>query len=128
MLAYPGKGRFVMKRILKFGVVFSLVVPPLMAAPAAAHHNGYHAKRGEVRYYRAVKPKVRGYVVRQGGGYSYTVEDVINTYNDNRTHFGGTNAYRNWMVDRQTRSGPFDHGFFFDSAIAPRGGDAPYQN
>jgi hypothetical protein len=32
------------------------------------------------------------------------------------------------MVDRQTRFGPFDHGFFFDSGIEPRGGDSPYLN
>jgi hypothetical protein len=116
-----------MKRIFRLGVVFCLVAPPLAAEPALAHGSGYYKKSGSVRYYRAAKPKVYGYVVRRGGGYSYTVEDVINTYGDSRTRFGSTNFFRDPMVDRQTPFGPFDHGFFFDSAIAPQGGDAPYQ-
>jgi hypothetical protein len=36
------------------------------------------------------------------------------------------NSYRDPFVDRQTTSGPFDHGFFFDSGVAPHGGDSPY--
>ena len=39
---------------------------------------------------------------------------------------GSMNSYRDPSLDRQTVNGPFDHGFFFDSAIAPRGGSAPY--
>ena len=31
-------------------------------------------------------------------------------------------------VDRQTPSGPFDHGFFFDSGMGLHGGDSPYQH
>jgi hypothetical protein len=77
-------------------------------------------------YYRG-GPEVRGFIARRGG-YSYSVEDTINTYGDSRTLYGGASAYRNPMLDRQSRFGPFDHGFFFDSGIAPRGGDAPYQN
>jgi hypothetical protein len=77
-------------------------------------------------YYRG-GPQVRGYIARRGG-YSYSAEDTINTYGDSRTLYGGASAYRNPMLDRQTRFGPFDHGFFFDSGIAPRGGDSPYQN
>jgi len=29
---------------------------------------------------------------------------------------------------RQTPGGPFDSGFFFDSAIGPHGGNSPYQH
>lgn len=117
-----------MTRILEVGVIVCLAAPLVTAGSAAAHHYGVHSKRAPVSYYRAVKPKVYGYVVRRGGGYSYSVEDVINTYSNSRTFYGSTNTFRNWMVDRQTQAGPFDHGFFFDSAIAPRGGDAPYMN
>lgn len=60
------------------------------------------------------------------GGYSYSAQDTINTYGDSRVRYGSTNAYRFWGADRQTSSGPFDHGFFFDSGIAPHGGDSPY--
>jgi hypothetical protein len=55
---------------------------------------------------------------RRPGGYSYRVPDITSTY-----------SYRNpppYAHVRQTPSGPFDSGFFFDSGIAPRAGDAPY--
>jgi hypothetical protein len=32
------------------------------------------------------------------------------------------------MLNKQTQAGPFDSGFFFDSGIAPNGGDSPYMN
>jgi len=51
---------------------------------------------------------------------------VINTYGMSRSLYGGINSFRDPYVDRQTPNGPFDHGFFFDSAIEPRGGNAPY--
>lgn len=94
------------------------------AAPAPVAAGAEHPSSG---YYRRTGPQVRGFVARRGG-YSYTAEDTINTYGDSRTRFGSTNVYRNPALDRQTNSGPFDHGFFFDSGISPRGGDSPYQN
>ena len=75
-------------------------------------------------YYRKA-PQVRGFVQRRGG-YSYSYSDVINTYGNNRSLYGSTNTYRNPYLDLQSRSGPFDHGFFFDSGITSRGGNAPY--
>lgn len=81
--------------------------------------------------YRRQGTRVRGFLARRGGyfgGYSYTVSDIFNTYGDSRTKFGSTSSYRDPMVDRQTMSGPFDHGFFFESGIAPRGGNSPYPN
>jgi len=84
-----------------------------------------HPKSG---YYRKKRgTQVKGYVARRGG-YSYSVPDTINTYGSSRTLYGGTFYYRDPMLDRQTRSGPFDHGFFFDSGVAPRGGDSPYMH
>jgi len=51
---------------------------------------------------------------------------VINTYGMSRTLYGSTNTYRAPFIDRQTPSGPFDHGFFFDSGMGLHGGDSPY--
>jgi hypothetical protein len=31
-------------------------------------------------------------------------------------------------INKQTPGGPFDSGFFFDSGLAPNGGDSPYMN
>jgi hypothetical protein len=72
-------------------------------------------------------PRVKGFVARRGG-YSYSAPDTINTYGDARTRYGGVSSYRDPFLDRQTNAGPFDHGFFFDSGIGPRGGDSPYMN
>ncbi|SRR6056297_790760 len=81
-----------------------------------------YKKRRRVRSRR--RSQVRGFFLR--GGYSYRANDVANTYGDSRTRFGSVNSYRDPFVDRQTVAGPFDHGWFFDSAVAPRGGDSPY--
>jgi hypothetical protein len=94
---------------------------PAPQPPVAA--DGGHPASG---YYRRA-PQVRGFVQRRGG-YSYSWSDVANTYGLSRSIYGGVNAYRDPFADRQTRNGPFDHGFFFDSGIAPRGGDSPYRN
>lgn len=86
---------------------------------------GPGAHRASPNYRRG--PQVKGYVARRGG-YSYSAGDVINTYGDSRSIYGGASVYRDRFLDRQTTAGPFDHGFFFDSGIGPRGGDSPYQN
>jgi hypothetical protein len=69
---------------------------------------------------------VRTYRGRRIGFYSYTYRDVINTYGMARARYGIINSYRDPFVDMQTPNGPFDHGFFFDSGMLPRGGNAPY--
>jgi hypothetical protein len=75
-----------------------------------------HAKH---RYYRRRRPlEVNIYGPRRRvGGYSYSAADVINTYGSSPPP---------WADIRQTPSGPFDSGFFFDSGMGPRGGNAPY--
>jgi hypothetical protein len=93
--------------------------PSVTTAPAGGAHRASP-------YYRK-GPQVRGFVQRRGG-YSYSAGDVINTYGNNRSLYGGANVYRDRMLDRQTPFGPFDHGFFFDSGIGPRGGNSPYPN
>jgi hypothetical protein len=82
-------------------------------------------KPTKTRYKRKRAVRVYGYAPRRGG-YSYEFSDVINTYGQSRVLYGSTNSYRDPFLDRQTPSGPFDHDFFFDSGIAPRGGDSPY--
>jgi hypothetical protein len=78
----------------------------------------------KARYIRRHAARPRAY--RRIGFYSYTYRDVINTYGMSRAKYGSINSYRDPFVDRQTVNGPFDHGFFFDSGMAPRGGDSPY--
>ena len=91
----------------------------MASAPSDAGGRGYKKSKSGTQ--------VRGFVGRRGG-YSYQSNDVANTYNDSRTRFGSVNSYRDPFSDRQTIAGPFDHGWFFDSAVAPRGGDSPYMN
>jgi hypothetical protein len=76
---------------------------------------------------RYVRKRVHGVGgSRRIGFYSYSYRDVINTYGMSRTLYGSTNTYRAPFMDRQTPSGPFDHGFFFDSGMGLHGGDSPY--
>ena len=91
----------------------------------AAAEKGEHPKSA---YYRQRPTHARRFVGRRIGFYSYSYRDVINTYGMPRSLYGSINSYRDPYVDRQTPSGPFDHGFFFDSGNLPRGGNAPYMN
>ena len=98
-------------------------------ATAGGRKSGY-SESGEhpkSDYYRRSGPQVRGYTARRGG-YSYSYADTIDTYGNPRTQYGGSNLYRDPMLDRQTNAGPFDHGFFFDSGITARGGESPYMH
>jgi hypothetical protein len=93
-----------------------------LSGPAPAAADG-----SKSRSYSAGKgTKVYGYARR--GGYSYSYADSINTYGDSRSLYGATQHFRDPMLDRQTNAGPFDHGFFFESGVAPRGGNSPYMN
>ena len=115
--------------------IFALVVLALIFTPVATMSSAEAGWRGEKAKYAKVHSKkrryskrrkqVRGYRSRRGG-YSYSANDVANTYGNSRTRYGSVNSYRDPFSDRQTIAGPFDHGWFFDSAVAPRGGDSPY--
>jgi hypothetical protein len=61
--------------------------------------------------------EVNIYPPRRRGGYSFGVPDVVNTYSRTPPPYADV---------RQTPGGPFDSGFFFDSAMSPRGGNSPY--
>lgn len=123
-----------MIRLMAVVLVGALGVAGLSAGPAGADsvrkRTVVEAQPGGAhpasRYYRR-GPKVRGFVARRGG-YSYSAADVINTYGNSRSIYGGANAWRLWSYDRQTEFGPFDHGFFFDSGVTLRGGNTPYPN
>ena len=93
-----------------------------LAHPASAYYRG----AGRKRVVRG--PQVRGFQQRRVGGYSFGAADTIHTYGNVRSMFGGNNVYRDFQADRQTRFGPFDHGFFFDSGMGGRGGYSPYPN
>lgn len=97
---------------------------PARAKATTATEGALQPAKGRYSKKRAVR--VRGYVARRGGYYSYQSEDVINTYGLTRSLYGSINSYRDPYVDRQSTAGPFDSGFFFDSGMAPRGGDGPY--
>lgn len=102
-----------------------------VATPADAGRRHYRSVEGggahpKSDYYRG-KAEVRGYVQRRGG-YSYAKADTINTYGDSRGRFGASNSLRDPSMDTQTRSGPFDHGFFFNSPSGAIGGDSPYMH
>lgn len=120
-----------MMRFLLAAAIAVSVAALSVAGPAEAgrysrsvgHERGAHPKS---EYYRG-KPQVRGYVKRRGG-YSYTKEDTINTYGDSRGRFGAANSLRDPSMDTQTRSGPFDHGFFFNAPKGSYGADSPYMN
>jgi hypothetical protein len=75
-----------------------------------------HVELTKSQYRRKRGARVRGYLARRGG-YSYTDADVINS---------GSRSLNDPSVELQSPGGPFDHGFFFDSGIGPRGGNAPY--
>jgi len=79
------------------------------------------------KYYKDNASSARSARQRRGG-YSFFAEDTINTYGDSRTTNSGANSYRFEFYTRQTPSGPFDHGFFFDSGIGMNGGNSPYLN
>jgi hypothetical protein len=115
---------------LAFGALALVAwVPPGTAAEGKARRaaaSGSLQPTGAYGYQRKRAPIARRYAGRRIGFYSYTYRDVINTYGMSRSLYGGINSFRDPYVDRQTPNGPFDHGFFFDSAIEPRGGNAPY--
>lgn len=123
-----------MLKFLALASLSILLVPTMATSPADAGWNKSKSKysssrrSSSKRYAKrrgSKRAQVRGFR-RRGGGYSYSGSDVINTYGDSRTRYGGVNAYRDPFSDRQTVAGPFDHGWFFDSATGPRGGDSPY--
>jgi hypothetical protein len=120
-----------MQRAALLGMVIGAALLGTAGVPGAVAHDrrdgaSEHPKSAYYRH-RGAKPQVRGYIVRRGG-YSYSYADSLNTYGDSRTLYGGSPLYRDPLLDRQTSSGPFDHGFFFDSGVAPRGGESPYQH
>lgn len=71
------------------------------------------------------KAKTHGSARRRVGGYSYSASDVINT-TGGKTWLGGFNVFGDSPRYSQSPGGPFDSGFFFDSAIGPHGGNSPY--
>lgn len=69
---------------------------------------------------QASKPKkgIKG-TIGYRRAYSYSKQDVVGAENNKR--------FYDQSLTRQTPGGPFDSGFFFDSAVTRGGGEAPYQ-
>jgi hypothetical protein len=95
-------------------------------ATAPAVRSVGSAEQTSARFARQRSAHPRHFAGRRIGFYSYSYRDVINTYGMSRTLYGSTNTYRAPFLDRQTPSGPFDHGFFFDSGMGLHGGFSPY--
>jgi hypothetical protein len=66
-----------------------------------------HARKGHVRSH-----------ARESGS---TPEEIAQYFQ----LYGG---YIDPEINKQSPGGPFDSGFFFDSGLAPNGGDSPYMN
>ena len=105
----------------------ALVAGQALAGPTAPSAPLAFAAQSDVQLAGSKGARVKGYTARRGG-YSYDQADSINTYGDGRSKFGGASSLRDPSLDKQSVSGPFDHGFFFDSATGARGGDSPYMN
>lgn len=114
-----------LRPIVFVALAFGFAAASLPTDADAGKRRAYRSADGYYAYRKG--PRVKGYVARRGG-YSYDYSDSINTYGDSRGRFGTANSLRFYMLGRQTEAGPFDHGFFFDSATQPRGGDAPYMH
>jgi len=113
-----------MAALLAASAALFAAAPAAQAQSAGAGNGG--AQHPKSNYYRRKGTRNRGSIRR--GGYSYSFADTINTYGDANTRYGSANSYRDPMLGRQTTSGPFDNGFFFESGVAPRGGNSPYLN
>lgn len=122
---------FTMLALATFGLGAILAGGIAASTPAtAAGASAYKAKAKTYRAWRhrAAKrrrPQVRGFIARRGG-YSFDASDTVNTTVGTRSLYGSANVFRDRQLDTQTVGGPFDHGFFFNSPVGPRGGDSPY--
>lgn len=90
--------------LLKMVVAAALLALPMTPVPAFAQSG---AKEKPLR--GVVRPAPRR------GGYSYKYLQGTDT-----------RKFTDPTLSSQTRSGPFDSGFFFSSPAQPRGGDSPY--
>ena len=105
---------FLATAIAALGFAFLNVQPALAGGKQSGSSLSQHPNS---QYYRGTGPQVRGFR-RRVGGYSYSHNDSIISYQDD-------SLYRDPEIIRQ--SGPFDSGFFFDSS-AELLNDSPYLN
>ena len=82
--------------------------------PKAYADGGKRAKAAP-RWKRAVR--ARGFYYG-GGYYSYRDRDVVSSWAWTRSLFISRSYFRTPLTGLQTPAGPFDSGFFFDSAEA----------
>jgi hypothetical protein len=85
-------------------LVAGAVAPAVLSEPAVAQQAAKKkGLKGSIGYRRA---------------YSYSKQDVVGSEIRRRSY--------DPRITEQSPGGPFDSGFFFDSAIRNNGGDAPY--
>lgn len=120
--------RVLNSRAVKFIVCLAIISSLGGGSASAAEQDFKNPSPLPVKNSKSTLPSKAGTKLSGRGGYSYSEQDVINTYGDARGRYGAAISLRDPQMDRQTNGGPFDQGFFFDSAIAPRGGEAPYMN
>ena len=107
-----------MKRVslILVGVALGISLAGVQVATAGGKHSTSGlSEHPNSKYYRGTGPQVRGFRKRVGG-YSYSHNDSIISYQDN-------SLYRDPEIIRQSM--PFDSGFFFDSSIMPHN-NSPY--
>jgi len=106
--------------VLLGGVGVVALTGPVAAEEARGARPVTTAEATKVYAYRKKRPpmEIDIYAPRRRGGYSYGAQDVTSSY-DRRNP-------PPYMHVRQTPSGPFDSGFFFDSGFGRNAGDAPY--
>jgi hypothetical protein len=98
-----------------FAIGLGLLGLCALDGPARAADGGGYGGRPRAKHHRPLEVTV--YRRRRIGGYSYGTSNTLDTYGRSPPPYANV---------RQTPGGPFDSGFFFDSAIGPHGGDSPY--
>lgn len=121
-----------MRKVTSFiavAVMTALAGGVLSVATSDSASAGEGLRKARVAAQQRRGTRVKGFVARRGGGYSYSYAESINTYGDSRGRYGSTTTFRDQGFSMQTDGGPFDNGFFFSSGIGtPHGGDSPYMH
>ena len=109
-----------MKRVFMVAAIAAIGFTFISGQPsfAGGNKNGSSlSQHPNSQYYRGTGPQVKGFR-RRVGGYSYSHNDSIISYQDD-------SLYREPEIIRQ--QGPFDSGFFFNSSVEQLN-DSPYLN
>ena len=105
------------KRLLAVLAACAMVAAAGAPVPSAVSPSGAHAQEAKAK--TKGSDGGRNVELRRGGYYSYGAEDGVRK----------SNIHLAPMYDLQSRAGPFDSGFFFDSGLYPHyWNNSPYPN